>query len=115
MSIDIPQIRVAARNWRVVRCFTLFVAAATAIPSQAADIEVRRNIAYTEPADTSRRSDVYTADEAKDWPIMVWIHGGGWKRGDKAGVQAKPVAFIDHKFVFVCFRTYLVWCGGDQS
>ena len=32
---------------------------------------------------------------------MVWIHGGGWKQGDKAGVQAKPVAFIDHKFVFV--------------
>ncbi len=101
MSIDIPQIREAARDWRVVRCLILFVAAATAISSQAADIEVRRNIAYTEPADTSRRLDVYTTDDAKGWPIMVWIHGGGWKQGDKAGVQAKPVAFIDHKFVFV--------------
>jgi arylformamidase len=101
MSINTPQIRIAARDWRVVRCLILFVSAATAIPSQAADIEVRRNMAYTEPADTSRRLDVYTTDEAKDWPIMVWIHGGGWKQGDKAGVQSKPVAFIDHKFVFV--------------
>ena len=101
MSIDNPQIRVAARDWQVFRCLILYVAAATAIPLQAADIEVRRNIAYTEPADTSRRLDVYTTDEAKHWPIMVWIHGGGWKRGDKAGVQAKPIAFIDHKFVFV--------------
>ena len=101
MSLDTPQIRIVSRDWRVVRCWILFVAAATAIPSQAADIEVRRNIAYTEPADTSRRLDVYTTDDAKDWPIMVWIHGGGWKQGDKAGVQSKPVAFIDHKSVFV--------------
>lgn len=101
MSIDLPQNRVAARGWRIVRCLFLFVAAATAISSQAADIEVRRNVAYTEPADTSRRLDVYTTVDAKNWPVMVWIHGGGWKRGDKAGVQAKPVAFIDHEFVFV--------------
>ena len=101
MSLDTSHIRKAARDWRVVRCLILFIAAATAIPSQAADVEVRRNIAYTKPADTSRRLDVYTTNDAKDWPIMVWIHGGGWKQGDKAGVQAKPVAFIDHKFVFV--------------
>jgi len=104
MSIDAPQIRNVARSRRVMRLLFLpamFFATAWSSRLPATELEIRRNIAYTEPADTSRRLDVYTTAEAENWPIMVWIHGGGWKQGDKAGVQSKPVAFIGHKFVFV--------------
>ena len=31
----------------------------------------------------------------------MWIHGGGWRQGDKAGVQQKPQAFVDKGLVFV--------------
>lgn len=104
MSIATQQLREVTRDQRVVRLLILsisFLATAVSNSSPASEPQVRRNLSYAEPADTSRRLDVYTTDDAKDWPIMIWIHGGGWKQGDKAGVQAKPVAFIDHKFIFV--------------
>ncbi|HMC12213.1 MAG TPA: alpha/beta hydrolase, partial [Pirellulaceae bacterium] len=36
-----------------------------------------------------------------DHPIVVWIHGGGWRQGDKRGVEQKPQAFVDKGLVFV--------------
>jgi arylformamidase len=32
---------------------------------------------------------------------VVWIHGGGWRQGDKRGIQGKPQAFVDKGYVFV--------------
>jgi arylformamidase len=62
---------------------------------------VRRNVAYTEPADAARRLDVYAPETGRDHPIAIWIHGGGWRRGDKVGVQDKPAAFVAKGYVFV--------------
>ena len=45
--------------------------------------------------------DVYAPREGKNHPVVFWIHGGGWQRGDKSEVQAKPQAFVDRGFVFV--------------
>src|SRR5262249_13704258 len=39
--------------------------------------------------------------EGKNHPVVLWIHGGGWKAGDKSGVQIKPQAFTDKGYVFV--------------
>ena len=45
--------------------------------------------------------DVYAPENAKNLPVVFWIHGGGWQAGDKTSVQAKPKAFVDKGFVFV--------------
>jgi acetyl esterase/lipase len=45
--------------------------------------------------------DVYAPPEAKNLPVVFWIHGGGWQTGDKTSVQQKPQAFVDKGFVFV--------------
>jgi len=45
--------------------------------------------------------DIHVPKDAKDLPVVFWIHGGGWQAGDKTGVQAKPQAFVDKGFVFV--------------
>ncbi|MBC7205316.1 MAG: alpha/beta hydrolase [Methyloversatilis sp.] len=42
----------------------------------------QRNIAYGEHAD--QRMDVYMPDGARDAPVLFLVHGGGWRRGDKA-------------------------------
>jgi acetyl esterase/lipase len=39
--------------------------------------------------------------EGKDHPVVFWIHGGGWRQGDKRGVQKKPEAFVEKGFVLV--------------
>jgi arylformamidase len=63
--------------------------------------EIHRDLAYTEPADASRRLDVYAPADGQNRPVLVWIHGGGWRQGDKSNVQHKPQAFADRGFVFV--------------
>jgi acetyl esterase/lipase len=67
----------------------------------AAEPKIHRDIAYTDPADDSRRLDVYAPADGKDHPVVIWLHGGGWRKGDKAHVQRKPQAFVDKGFMFV--------------
>ncbi|MFO1483848.1 MAG: alpha/beta hydrolase [Verrucomicrobiaceae bacterium] len=67
----------------------------------AATPEVQRDLFYTEAKDKLQSLDVYSPPDGKDHPVIVWIHGGGWKKGDKAGLQQKPQAFLDKGFVLV--------------
>jgi arylformamidase len=77
----------------------LFIAFAFVPAAQAQN--VKRNIPYAEPADERQTLDVYAPENAKDLPVIFWIHGGGWQVGDKAAVHAKPKAFVDKGYVFV--------------
>ncbi len=45
--------------------------------------------------------DVYQPEGAKDLPVMVYVHGGGWTRGDKRAVGEKMPFFCSHGYVFV--------------
>ena len=63
--------------------------------------EVKRDIPYADPAHERQVLDVYSPPQAKNLPVVFWIHGGGWQTGDKSNVQLKPQAFMDKGFVFV--------------
>src|SRR6266852_8929403 len=77
----------------------LFVA--VAILSEARAQDVKRDIPYVDPAHERQVLDVYSPHNAKNLPVVFWIHGGGWQTGDKTSVQVKPRAFVDKGFVFV--------------
>jgi arylformamidase len=62
---------------------------------------VTSNIPYAEPANERQMLDVYAPENAKNLPVVFWIHGGGWQAGDKTSVQIKPQAFVKKGFVFV--------------
>ena len=47
------------------------------------------------------RLDVYAPARGDNHPVVVWIHGGAWRIGDKSRVQSKPGAFNDRGYVFV--------------
>ena len=61
----------------------------------------KRNIPYAEPANERQMLDVYAPENAKNLPVVFWIHGGGWQTGDKASAHAKPKAFVEKGYVFV--------------
>ena len=42
---------------------------------------VKRNIPYAEPANERQMLDVYAPENAKNLPVIFWIHGGGWQGG----------------------------------
>ena len=73
--------------------------AALLTPSSAQ--EVRRDIPYASPALERQILDIHAPKDAKNLPVVFWIHGGGWQAGDKSLVQEKPKAFVERGFVFV--------------
>jgi acetyl esterase/lipase len=66
-----------------------------------ADVRVERDIPYAEPANPRQMLDIYAPAGAKNLPVVVWIHGGGWRAGDKSEVASKPLAFTQKGLVFV--------------
>lgn len=68
----------------------------------AAQIRVVRDVAYG-PA-RQQRLDVHAPPNASHAPVLVMVHGGGWRAGDKdsAGVVAEKVAYwVPKGYVFV--------------
>jgi arylformamidase len=59
------------------------------------------DVPYTESKNERQMLDVYRPLEGSGYPVVVWIHGGGWQAGSKADVQKKPEAFVEKGFVFV--------------
>jgi arylformamidase len=64
-------------------------------------VRIQRDIPYAESADPRQKLDLYAPEGATNRPVVFWIHGGGWQTGDRASVQLKPKAFVEHGFVFV--------------
>jgi acetyl esterase/lipase len=62
---------------------------------------VKHDIPYASPGHERQVLDVYSPPQAKNLPVVFWIHGGGWQTGDKSSVRFKPQAFMDKGFVFV--------------
>ncbi len=62
---------------------------------------VKSNIPYVENGHARHVLDIYASANAKNLPVVFWIHGGGWMQGDKTDVKLKPQWFMDKGFVFV--------------
>ncbi|MEK7467826.1 MAG: alpha/beta hydrolase [Planctomycetota bacterium] len=62
--------------------FALSAAAQGRVPE---DVEVKRDVEYGVAKDVSLRLDVYKPKTPPQglMPAVVWIHGGGWRGGDK--------------------------------
>src|SRR5512145_435132 len=77
----------------------LLIAAVFLSGAQAQD--VKRDIPYVDQGHARQVLDVYAPPDAKNRPVVFWIHGGGWQTGDKSSVQGKPKVFTERGFVFV--------------
>ena len=91
-----------------------FIIAVTLLPSLAQAQNVHRDIPYAEPAHERLVLDIYSPNDARDLPVIFWIHGGGWQAGDKASVESKPQAFVNKGCVFVS-TNYRLLPGVDMG
>ena len=65
-----------------------------AAPLSAAEPKLSADLPYAEPKNELHLLDVYAPAEGRNHPIIVWLHGGGRTKGQKAGVDHKAQAFI---------------------
>ena len=70
-------------------------------PLAAAEPKIQRDVPYAGTQNARQTLDIYVPPEAKDQPIVFWIHGGGWQYGDKKEVDHKPEVFTDKKYIFI--------------
>lgn len=68
------------------------------------------DIRYSEESTKDPRSlslDIYPTSQTNA-PVMIYVHGGGWRRGNKSNVDAKPAAFNQNGFVFISINYRLI-------
>lgn len=83
---------------------TVLVATASPAPGASSEggMRVFHDVAYGPLA--AERFDVYAPRTARDAPVILMVHGGGWRRGDKsaAGVVRNKVArWVPRGFVVI--------------
>ena len=70
-----------------------------AAPRLPANINAQRDLAYVENGHERHRLDLYLpADASGPLPVIVWVHGGGWKGGDKAGCPPLRQGFVQRGY-----------------
>ena len=90
-----------------MRALTCVIVVAVACVSEAHAQRVTRDIPYA-TAHQRQVLDLYAPADAKNLPVVFWIHGGGWQTGDKSMVALKPKAFTDAGLVFVSINHRLL-------
>jgi arylformamidase len=84
-----------------------------------AHASVARGITYVDDLVSNlQRLDVYTPERSGTCPrapVVMWIHGGGWARGDKRRVGDKARFFNDLGYVFVSVNYRLSAPPGDPT
>lgn len=63
----------------------------------------KADIPYAGTTELRQTLNVYapSTKPTKPAPVIFWIHGGGWRGGEKTTVQLKPKFFTDLGYVFV--------------
>ena len=81
----------------IASLFVLFLASSLL----ADEPKVHRGLPYSDTKNERQTLDVYAPTKGDNLPVVVWIHGGGWRAGDKKSIQKKPQAFVNKGYVFV--------------
>lgn len=71
-----------------------------------AESEIIRDIEYSRPDDYPLLLDLYLPQEAKDSavPVVIWVHGGGWKNGSKKNSKASWLAEEGYAVISINYR-----------
>ena len=85
---------------RLSSLLAVFVAAAATCASAQT---LSSNVPYTDSDHERHVLDIYTpiSPGVPLRPVVFWIHGGGWVRGDKTEAAIKPRALTERGYVFV--------------
>ena len=77
--------------------------AATKLPE---GVEVVRDLEYAQPKGVSLKLDLYrpSAKPSAPMPLVIWVHGGGWRNGTKANCPAAWLATKGYAVASLDFR-----------
>ena len=67
---------------------------------------VEKDLQYVSGGDEAQRLDLYLPEQpgAKPLPLVIWIHGGGWRGGNKTGCPALGMLAMGYAVASVEYR-----------
>lgn len=80
-----------------------FLAATIGIAASHTTVSYRPKLGAASPA-----LDIYSFARAKNAPVMIYVHGGGWQFGSRKRVARKPTYFNNKGYIFVSIDYRLV-------
>jgi acetyl esterase/lipase len=68
-------------------------------------VKVERDLEYARVGDTALRLDLFRPETSGEpLPLIVWVHGGGWRNGSKEGGQAIPFSGRGYAVASINYR-----------
>jgi acetyl esterase/lipase len=62
-------------------------------------VKALRDVAYVENGHARQKLDLYVPEQATNaLPVIIWIHGGGWKNGSKEGCPPLRQGFLSRGY-----------------
>ncbi len=95
----------------VVTIDELSVGQLTQTGDQSDDSKITRQVDLSYGKHASQKLDLYRPAEADQLPVMVYVHGGGWRKGDKRAVGEKAKFFCGNGWVFLSINYRLLPAG----
>lgn len=77
-------------------------------------VDVRHNIVYAKPGKKELKYDVYSPKDAKDLPMVVIIHGGGWSTNDENVMRGLARELTNDGTLVACSIDYR-WIGDNDG
>src|SRR5512140_2368186 len=70
--------------------------------------ETLRDVTYCTPGDRPQKMDLYFPGAGGPWPVVAYVHGGGWRYGDKseAGLLAAGMTARGYLVASINYRLY---------
>ncbi|MBM3869179.1 MAG: alpha/beta hydrolase [Verrucomicrobia bacterium] len=92
------------RSWLALGC--LVVAPLSAAPKLPDGVEVIRDLEYAQVKGLSLKLDLYrpATKPSAPMPLVIWVHGGGWRNGSKANCPAAWLATQGYAVASLDFR-----------
>ncbi|NBN95555.1 MAG: alpha/beta hydrolase, partial [Verrucomicrobia bacterium] len=77
-----------------------------AAPKLPEGVEVSRDLEYAQVKGVGLKLDLYrpTAKPSAPMPLVIWVHGGGWSKGTKAGCPVSWLAAKGYAVASLDFR-----------
>jgi acetyl esterase/lipase len=71
-----------------IRCVAIALGVLWAVCwiAQAAEVKALPDVTYGEPGGVPLKLDAFLVKSEKPTPVLIFIHGGGWRQGDKRGL-----------------------------
>lgn len=76
----------------------------TTVQSQPANMQIEKDITYAHTGSRALTLDLYRPAQADHRPMIVWVHGGAWRAGNKSSMPLKALVEDGFQIASVDYR-----------